>query len=72
MDNNSPFHIKMFNDRVKAMNQSNGKILTLNSQEARNLHAEIYDLMATIANFTKDATNTGDDIVINMDGGGFK
>ena len=62
----------MFNDRVKAMNQSNGKILTLNSQEARNLHAEIYDLMATIANFTKDATNTGDDIVINMDGGGFK
>jgi hypothetical protein len=72
MDNNLPFHIKMFNDRVKTMNQSNSKILTLNQQEARNLHAEIYDLMATIANFTKDTTNTGDDIVISMDGGGFK
>ena len=62
----------MFNDRVKLMNQSNGKILTLNQQEARNLHAEIYDLMATIADLTKATTNTSDDIVISMDGGGFK
>lgn len=72
MDNNLSFHIKMFNDRVKLMNQSNSKILTLNQQEARNLHAEIYDLMATIANFAKDTTNTSDDVVISMDGGGFK
>ena len=72
MDNNLSFHIKMFNDRVKLMNQSNGKILTLNQQEARNLHAEIYDLMATIADLTKATTNTSDDIVISMDGGGFK
>lgn len=62
----------MFNDRVKLMNQSNSKILTLNQQEARNLHAEIYDLMATIADLTKATTNTSDDIVISMDGGGFK
>ena len=72
MDNNLSFHIKMFNDRVKLMNQSNSKILTLNQQEARNLHAEIYDLMATIADLTKATTNTSDDIVISMDGGGFK
>ena len=69
MDNNLPFHIKMFNDRVRAMNQSNGKVLTLNQQEARNLHAEIYDLMATIAGLSKD---TNDTVVIAMDGGGFK
>jgi len=72
MDNNLPFHIKMFNDRVRAMNQSNGKVLTLNQQEARNLHAEIYDLMATIANLSSQPTNAAGVVNISMDGGGFK
>jgi hypothetical protein len=72
MDNNLPFHIKLFNDRVRAMNQTNGKLLTLNPQEARNLHAEIYDLMATIANLAKVAENPASVIRVNMDGGGFK
>jgi hypothetical protein len=69
MDNNLPFHIRLFNDRVRAMNQGNGKLLTLNAQEARSLHAEIYDLMATIASLSKttDVASTS----INMDGGGF-
>lgn len=71
MDNNLPFHIKLFNDRVRAMNQTNGKLLTLNPQEARNLHAEIYDLMATIAELSKN-TSIEDTVIINMDGGGFK
>lgn len=62
----------MFNDRVRAMNQANSKILTLNTQEARNLQAEIYDLMAMIAAFTKSYTNTPTDTSVNMDGGGFK
>ena len=71
MDNNSPLQIKLFNDKVRVMNQANAKILTLNAQEARSLHAEIYDLMATIASLTKD-TATDDAVIINMDGGGFK
>jgi hypothetical protein len=71
MDNNVSLHIKMFNDRVRAMNQSGGKILTLNAQEARSLHAEIYDLMATIAGLAKGNTNTTD-INVSMDGGKFK
>ena len=71
MDNtNLPFHIKMFNDRVRAMNQSNGKLVTLNAQEARSLHAEIYDLMATIANLSRSVESP--DINVSMDGGGFK
>jgi hypothetical protein len=69
---NLPFHIKMFNDRVRSMNQSNGKLLTLNPQEARNLHAEIYDLMATIASLSKQTTTATTDTVVNMDGGTFK
>ena len=72
MDNNLPFHIKMFNDRVRAMNQSNGKLVTLNQQEARNLHAEIYDLMATIANLSKNTASTDTSINVDMDGGSFK
>lgn len=71
MDNNLPIHIKKYNDKVRAMNQSNSKLLTLNAEEARSLHAEIYDLMATIASLsTKSA---GSDVVnVSMDGGGFK
>lgn len=65
-----PFHIKLFNDRVRAMNQANGKMLTLNPQEARNLHAEIYDLMATIANLAQQAP-VAKVAVISMDGGSF-
>ena len=69
---NLPFHIKMFNDRVRAMNQGNGKVLTLNPQEARNLHAEIYDLMATIANLSNQQTLGPSITTVSMDGGSFK
>jgi hypothetical protein len=68
---NLPFHIKQFNDKVRLLNQSNSKMLTLNAQEARSLHNEIYDLMATIAALSKENSNTSA-ISINMDGGTFK
>ena len=71
MDNNLPFHVKLFNDRVRAMNQGNGKILTLNAEEARSLHAEIYDLMATIASLSKTQESSTTSVSINMDGGTF-
>ena len=72
MDNNLPFHIKLFNDRVRAMNQGNGKLVTLNAQEARNLHAEIYELLATIADLSKEEPTNNNIATINMDGGKFK
>lgn len=71
MDNNLPLHIKNFNNKVRAMNQSNGKVLTLNAEEARSLHAEIYDLMATISHLSRD-TDIAGTVTVNMDGGGFK
>jgi hypothetical protein len=71
MDNiNVTFHIKLFNDKVRAMNQANAKVLTLNPQEARSLHAEIYDLMAIIASLSKNEETPN--INVSMDGGGFK
>lgn len=72
METNLPLHIKLLNERVRAMNQSNGKILTLNAQEARSLHAEIYDLLATIASLSKTDTNSTEVVQIRVDGGGFK
>lgn len=73
MDNiNLPFHIKLYNDRVRAMNQGNGKLLTLNAQEARSLHAEIYDLMATIAELSRVSATAPGITSVSMDGGGFK
>lgn len=71
MDSNLPIHIKKYNDKVRAMNQSNGKVLTLNAEEARSLHAEIYDLMATIASLSAKPVTT-DIVNVSMDGGGFK
>ena len=72
MDNNAPLHIRNFNNKVRAMNQSGGKLVTLNAEEARSLHAEIYDLMATIASLTAQLNSGGTVTNISMDGGGFK
>lgn len=62
----------MFNDRIRAMNQSNSKLLTLNADEARNLHTEIYNLLALTAELSKSAPSGQNSLQINMDGGGFK
>lgn len=71
MDNNLPLQIRQFNARVRAMQQSNSKILTLNAQEAQSLQAEIYDLLATIASLVK--TNESNEVIeVRMDGGSFK
>ena len=72
METNLPLHVKKFNDKLRVMNQANAKILTLNAEEARNLHAEIYDLMATIASLSKTSATDTAVINISMDGGGFK
>lgn len=72
MDNNYTLHVKLFNDKVRAMNQSNAKLLTLNPQEARSLHAEIYDLMTRITELTKDGGSSGSVTSVSLDGGSFK
>jgi hypothetical protein len=69
---NEPLQIKKFNDRVRAMNSANAKTLVLNVDEARALHAEIYDLMAIIAELNKrQEPNYNATMNISMDGGRF-
>ena len=73
MENNLTMHLKMFNDKVKLMNQSQSKQLILSAQEARNLHAYLFDLLnhcATIIQKLKEKRQ--DDVVsVGMDGGSF-
>ena len=72
MSEQLPYHIKLFNERVRTMNQTNAKLLTLNADEARNLHTEIYNLLASVADLSLNHKKTEDIVQINMDGGSFK
>ncbi len=68
-------HLKKFNDKVKLMNQSGGKDLTLSSQEARSLLADIFDLLNHCASLSKQIADSKPEaqvIQIAVDGGGFK
>ena len=74
MENNLSLHLKMFNDKVKLMNQSQSKQLTLTAAEARNLHADIFDLMNQIATLSQELSRKSTETVVNvvgMDGGSY-
>lgn len=75
MDGNLTLHLKMFNDKIKAMNQTNAKMITLSTAEARSLHADIFDLLNHCATLSQrlESNTSGDNAVVqvNMDGGGF-
>lgn len=73
MENNLTIHLKMFNDKVKLMNQMNQKDLILSANEARNLHSDLFDLLNHCATLSQQLANTGPSevITLGMDGGGF-
>jgi hypothetical protein len=69
---NEPFHIKMFNDRVKGMNHTKSQNLTISAKEARDLQADIFDLLETVHRLTKQLSNNApDSSSVGMDGGSF-
>jgi hypothetical protein len=73
MEHNLSVHVRMFNDKVRAMNQMQKKDLTLSAAEARNLHADIFELLTHIAEISGNNVGTAPDMLtISMDGGGFK
>ena len=73
MENNLTIHLKMFNDKVKLMNQSNSKQLILTAVEARNLHADLFDLLNHCATLSQEIARKGQDqvVTVGMDGGSF-
>ena len=56
------------------MNQTNSRDLTLSAAEARNIHADIFELLAQMAELAAIKQKAADDAVVNveMDGGGFR
>jgi len=62
---------KNFNNKIQQMNQTGSRQLMLSADEARNLHADIYILLANLAEM-QPASETATASEISMDGGGFK
>ena len=72
MENQLSLHLKAFNNRVKVMNQTNSKDLTLSALDARNLHNDVFELLAQIAALTAIKEAEESTVVnVEMDGGGF-
>lgn len=66
-------HLKKFNDRVKVMNQTNSKDLNLSAAEARQLQADIFDLLAKINDLVelKQQDTAEPALQVNIKGSGF-
>lgn len=62
--------VKNFNERVKIMNQTGSKQLSLSAEEARNLHADIFNLLANL-NELQTAPEIATPNALSLDGGGF-
>ena len=64
--------IKNFNERVKVMNQTGSKQLALSADEARNLHADIFNLLANVAELqSQGMAEPVQTTTLSLDGGGF-
>lgn len=75
MESQLSLHLKNFNNRVKVMNQTNAKELTLTATDARNIHADIFELLTQIQSLTeiRNQEDAKDNAVVNVefDGGNF-
>ena len=71
MDNDLSLHIKAYNERVRVMNQSQASKLVMTAQEARNLQADIFALLAKFAELSARPQVESEVANISMDGGGF-
>ena len=69
MEHQLNMHLKKFNDRVQVMNQTNARDLTLTALDARNLQAEIFELLAKINDLVELKKEKKEE-VINIDVGG--
>ena len=66
-------HLKKFNDRVKVMNQTNARDLSLTAAEARQLQADIFDLLTKINDLVevKQKDSAEPAVQVELRGGGF-
>jgi hypothetical protein len=74
MESQLSLHLRAFNNRVKVMNQTNAKDLTLSKLEAQNLQADIFELLTQIQELAevKKVQVEQDIVTIQLDGGEFQ
>ena len=60
-----------FNERVKLMNQTGSKQLVLTAEEARNLHSDLFALLANLAELQTKPEVQAESTSISLDGGSF-
>lgn len=72
MEHQLSMHLKKFNDRVQVMNQTNARDLTLSALDARNLQAEIFELLTKINDLVEVKREQKEEVItIDIGGGGF-
>lgn len=66
-------HLKKFNDRVKVMNQTNSRDLVLTAAEARQLQADLFDLLTKINDLVEVKQQSKEEpiVQVTMQGGKF-
>lgn len=69
MEPHLPLHFRMFNEKVRLMNQLNQKSITLTASEARSLHADIFELLNQFSATVRTADSRPDGVY--LDGGKF-
>lgn len=65
------YHVLNFSKLVQVMNQTNSKRITMSAEDARNLHSEIFAMLARIAELTEEKAESTQPVSITMDGGSF-
>lgn len=70
---NISLSIRNFNEKIKHMNQTNSKQLTLTSAEARNLHTDVFALLSNLAEMQASVqpVSVQPTESLNLDGGNF-
>lgn len=62
-------HLKNFNNKIKVLNQTGAKDLTLTAVEARNIHSEIFELLTQIQELAKVKKEVANEVITVQLGG---
>ena len=71
MEQQLSLHLRKFNDRIKVLNQTNSRELVLSAGEARQLQADIFDLLTQIQALTEVKSAEPEIIAVQVKGASF-
>ena len=71
MEQQLSLHLRKFNDRVKVLNQTNAREMVLSAAEARQIQADIFDLLIQIQALTEVKSAEPEVIAVQVKGASF-